>query len=187
MTLLDVQCDREPDTGKPFAYQYRPELELLCDWIEKQAIRSYLEIGFYRGGLMSALHARFAFDVVAGCDEGIVQERRRLKVEIPKDARVCWATSTSPTYWKFRADLGKVDLVFIDGDHTYGAVRQDFLRERRQRHRFLAFHDIRNTSMCPGVVKLWNDMGGKKRELYVPRTDGGEDMGIGLWSESEAP
>jgi len=179
-----------------FAYQHRPELVLLCEWIERKEIRSYLEIGFYRGGLLSTLQALFQFERVAGCDEGLVQKRKKLAVSLPPAAKICWAKSESPEYRRFRHAMGKMDLVFIDGDHSYGGVRQDYEREKRQPHRFLAFHDIKNTEKAPGVVRLWNEIGGKKRELYVPRTvlDGqmrmvstGDEMGIGIWSQTETP
>ncbi|HEX9640579.1 MAG TPA: class I SAM-dependent methyltransferase [Candidatus Krumholzibacteria bacterium] len=192
---LGVSCDDEvvrlgPDVRKQarrFAYQQRAEVLLFCEWIEKKEIRSYLEIGFYRGGLVSALHALFAFDKVYGCDAGLIQAERGLSVELPDDARICWAEAESPRYKRYRHSLGKIDLVFIDADHSYGSVRADYERERKQAHRFLAFHDIKNTRQAPGVVRLWNEIGGKKRELYVPRTDGGDEMGIGIWSEKETP
>lgn len=189
--LTRVRCDGEPESALPFAYQHRPELVLFCEWLAKKEVRSYLEIGFYQGGLLSTLHEIFGFERVAGCDEGSVPKRRKLPVAVPKAARICWAKSESPEYRRFRHALGMVDVVFIDGDHAYGSVRQDYEREKKQPHRFLAFHDIKNTTQAPGVVRLWNEIGGKKRELYVPRLDGvvmpGDEMGIGLWSQKETP
>ena len=77
-------------------------------------------------------------------------------------------------------------LVFLVA--AFGAVAQDYEREKQQPHRFLAFHDIKNTARAAGVVKLWNELGGKKREIYVPREGAAyEHMGIGLWSQKETP
>lgn len=177
-----------------FAYQHRAELVLLCEWIEKKAIRSYLELGFYRGGLLSALHELFRFEKVAGVDPWVIQRERGLVVSLPDDAKICVTRSEHADYRKFRHELGKIDLVFIDGDHSYGSVRADYEREKKQPHRFLAFHDIKNTHHAPGVVRFWNELGGKKRELYVPRTvlemrmvTNGDEMGIGIWSQKETP
>lgn len=170
-----------------FLYQHRPEVELLCRWIAKKEIQSYLELGFYRGGLLTTLDKIHGFAVVCGCDEGLVQKRRGLKVDLPKGARICWAKTESPEYRRFRHAMGKIDLVFIDADHSYGSVRADYEREKKQPHRFLAFHDIKNTKQAPGVVRLWNEIGGKKKEIYVPRVGGGDEMGIGIWSQKETP
>lgn len=159
---------------------------MLVEWMRQQEIRSYLELGVYRGGLASVLHEIFGFEVIAGADAGVIQKERKLEVSLPQAMRMCWATTESSEYRRFRHAMGKMDLVFIDADHSYGAVRKDFERERRQPHRFLAFHDIKNETHAPGVVRLWNELGGKKRELYVERTDG-EQMGIGVWSEKERP
>lgn len=187
---LGVDCDGDrPASEVPerlFAFQTRTELIRLCEWIEKKEIKSYLEIGFYRGGLMSALHELFRFERVMGCDEGLVQKRRELHVSLPKEAKICWAKSESPEYRRFRHAMGKIDLVFIDGDHSYGSVRQDFEREKKQPHRFLAFHDIKNEEKAPGVVRLWREIGGKKKEIFSPR-EGADKMGIGLWSQTETP
>jgi hypothetical protein len=184
---MKIDCDGDLPDGEHYALQHRSELVLLCKWIEKKTIRSYLELGFYRGGLMSVLSEIFRFEKIAGCDEGLVQARRELKMKLPLAASVCLAKTESPAYRRFRHALGMIDLVFIDADHSYGSVRQDYEREKKQPHRFLAFHDIKNIAKAPGVVRLWNELGGKKRELYVPRPSGGDEMGIGLWSQKETP
>lgn len=191
INLTRVACDGElpPDHPgpMPFVWQHRPELEKLCAWMRRKETRSYLELGFYRGGLLSVLHENFLFEKVAGADAGVIQKERGLSVSLPKAARICWAKTESPEYRRFRHAMGKIDLVFIDADHSYGSVRADYEREKKQPHRFLAFHDIRNTEKAPGVVRLWNELGGKKKELYVPRMDGREEMGIGIWSQKETP
>jgi len=189
--LSRVACDGElpPDHPgpPPFVWQLRQELEKLCVWMLRKNIRSYLELGFYRGGLLSVLHENFRFERVAGCDAGSIQKERGLSMSLPKEAKICWASTESPEYRRFRHAMGKVDLVFIDADHSYGSVRADYEREKKQPHRFLAFHDIHNRDKAPGVVRLWNEIGGKKKEIYVPRSDGREEMGIGIWSQKETP
>lgn len=189
--LRPLECDGEEllftQAEPAVARQHRPELLLLCAWMEKKEIKSFLELGFYRGGLISTLTAIFGFERVAGADAGVIHKERGLDWRVPKRARVCWAKTESPEYRRFRHELGKMDLVFIDADHSYGSVRQDYEREKKQPHRFLAFHDIKNVAHAPGVVRLWNEIGGKKRELYVPREDGRAEMGIGLWSQKETP
>ena len=47
------------------------------------------------------------------------------------------------------------DLVFIDGDHSYEAVKSDALK-MIDRSNIQVFHDITNDAV-PGVGKFWNE------------------------------
>lgn len=156
---------------------------MLCSWIAKKEVKSYLELGFFTGALMRCLHKNFRFDKIAGADDGAALRARGVAPRVPPAAKICSSKLETPEYRQFRHGLGMVDLVFIDADHSYGSVRQDFERERKQPHRFLAFHDIKNTEHAAGVVRLWNEIGGKKRELVAD----GSGMGIGIWSQKETP
>lgn len=87
------------------------------------------------------------------------------------------------TYDKLVAALAgdPIDVLFIDGDHTYDGVKQDFLmyaplvaNEGR-----IVFHDV-----CPhprhpdvGVQKFWQKIGGDKEEIITAPGDWG---GIGV-------
>jgi hypothetical protein len=48
------------------------------------------------------------------------------------------------------------DCIFIDGDHSYQGVKQDYLATK-DNGRIFVFHDIISDA-CPGVVKFWNDL-----------------------------
>ena len=67
---------------------------------------------------------------------------------------------------KWREALGPIDLVVIDGDHSYEGVRADFERELKLPHRFLVLHDIANDHpSCSGVQRLWRQISGTKRSF----------------------
>ena len=198
--LRDVPCwDRQTeqifqDRGEPVqdvALQSREELVALCQWIDRARIRSYLEIGLWTGRLVSALHRLFQFDLVAACDHRWA-ERFGLSIHLPPDCRVFWGDSRSAGYQRWRRELGVVDLVLIDADHRYGAVRQDFQINRSFPHRFLAFHDITGARrQTRGVGRLWSELTeGYRLELLRPHPEVGLEhsaMGIGLWSATEDP
>jgi hypothetical protein len=101
--------------------QNREELIALCELIERQRIRSYLEIGIWTGRLLSTLHRIFRFDVVAACDHRWADELG-LPIRVPAEARVFWGESHSDEYRLWRQGLGHVDLVLIDANHSQRIV-----------------------------------------------------------------
>ena len=167
------------------ALQNREELLGLCEFIRARGIRSYLEIGVWTGRTVQALHRIFDFDKVAVCDHGWARQRG-LPMHVPAAADWLQADSDSPEFLRWREGLGQVDLVLIDANHRYHAVKRDFEINRRFPHRFLALHDI--TGFHPatrGVARLWRELEGEKLEIVRPHRElGVEDstMGIGIWS-----
>lgn len=79
----------------------------------------------------------------------------------------------------------KLDLCFIDGDHTYPGVLLDFLLYKNlvKENGLIVFHDIKNTerhkSLNCNVSILWNQLKGKKKEFVDDLVDWG---GIGIIS-----
>ena len=176
-------------TGEPRVdaiLQNREELIRLCEQLTVLQIRSFLEIGVWTGRLVSTLHRIFHFDLVAAVDHGYAQTLG-LPLHLPADAHFLAADSDSAAYMEWRAGLPPFDLVFIDANHSYRAVRRDFEINRALPHRFLAFHDIAGTGRATaGVRRLWSELGGRKIEIVAPHAELGLDhstMGIGIWSE----
>lgn len=171
--------------------QNREEVVALCGFLERAGIRSYLEIGIWTGRLVAALHRIFDFELVAACDQGYA-ERLGLAIRLPPSVRFLRADCRSAAYRDWRAALGHVDLVLLDGDHRLHALRRDFARERALPHRFLAVHDICGARpQTRGVRRFWEELeDGCKLELVRPHRELGLDhstMGIGIWSASEDP
>jgi hypothetical protein len=160
--------------------QSREELCALCDFMERQRVRSYLEIGIWTGRLVSALDRLFSLEPLAACDHRWA-EQLGLPIQVPPRARVFWGDSGSAGYRRWREELGSIDLVLVDGDHSYRGVRRDFELERSCPHRFLAFHDITGGNrQTAGVARFWRELDeGHKLELVGREWP----MGIGIWSE----
>lgn len=152
-------------------------------------VRSYLEIGVWTGRTVGALHDVLNFERVAACDHGWA-EQRGLPIHMHPDVDWLRADSDSEEFLRWREGLGHVDMVLIDANHSYRAVKRDFEINRRFPHRFLAFHDI--TGFHPatrGVARLWRELkgdplGGDTVELVRPHREIGVEhstMGIGVW------
>ena len=74
------------------------------------------------------------------------------------------------------------DFVFIDGDHTYKCVAQDFINVGRYA-KFCVFHDIKDKYIrampCGGVTKFWNEIKKQFKHHEFICTDN-DVMGIGM-------
>lgn len=75
-----------------------------------------------------------------------------------------------------------IDLILIDGDHSYNGVKTDFEVCLKFNPKYVVFHDIKS-SVCPGVVKFWDEIKNNyKNYEYVEQYDSvsGDFLGIGL-------
>ena len=162
--------------------QNQHELAIYLDWLREFEIRRYLEIGSWTGRLVSYLHSELQFERVAACDVGWAEEAG-LQYRFHPDVLFLKASSWGPEYREWRKELGPMDVVFIDGDHSYNAVRKDFEINRDAPHRFLAFHDIYNPEFGSGSTRFWQELAGYKYEIVSPTGQ----TGIGIWSAQEDP
>ena len=165
--------------------QTRGELELLCQFIERENIRSFLEIGSWTGRLILTLQELFAFERIAACDLGLA-ERFGLPFHLRTASFPCFfGSSQTVEYQQWRERLGPFDATLIDGDHSYEAVVRDFEINSCLPGRFLIFHDIVGANpSTEGVRKFWEELEGDKEELLAPHHEAGFDqptMGIGIW------
>jgi cephalosporin hydroxylase len=69
----------------------------------------------------------------------------------------------------------KLDFLFIDGDHTYKGVKQDFemYKSLVSPGGWIGFHDINDTNhhreLNVHVGKFWNELKGVKREFNIKK------------------
>ena len=166
--------------------QTRDELIAFCEWIERNEIRSYLEIGVWTGRLFLLLNRLFGFQKSAACDLGYC---RLMGLPFHLDGTsypLFLGDSHSAEYREWLERQGPFDLILIDGDHSFPGVRADFEINRSSATRFIAFHDITGVSTgTEGVRKFWDSLKGEKLEILRPHVEIGSEapaMGIGIWS-----
>jgi predicted O-methyltransferase YrrM len=195
-----IRLAREAITGWG-AIQRTWELASLLGTVRRMRPRVVMEIGTHRGGTLMCLAAMAAPDAfLLSLDmhtspmgeepEWPAVERRIRSTLGPRQELVSLRmdSHTDGTLSAVREALGgrAVDFLFIDGDHTYGGVWQDFTMYSplvRPGGR-VAFHDIHLNPHDPvsRVDRFWSEVKGRyrSRELIDQDFPGGTGMGIGV-------
>lgn len=77
--------------------------------------------------------------------------------------------------------LDKIDFLYIDGDHTYSGVKQDFemYSSLVRPGGIIAFHDIRTKGNGHEVYKYWNELKSSFNYNEIIQNPSGS-MGIGI-------
>ncbi len=148
--------------GGLLIWQYPNQFSKYLQLLSKLHITSYIEIGCRWGGTFvltneylkrfNSISKSVAVDIIDSpvlyyCMEN--NETHFLKVN-----------STSDEFKKYMK-RNFFDLVFIDGDHSYQGVKNDYECSKNSGKVFV-FHDIINDA-CPGVAYFWNEL--KRNEI----------------------
>ena len=190
--------------------QIRSEIQALCEIVHRERPRTILEIGTHHGGTF------FLFSRVAALDALLIS------VDLASEDLKPWRTLCADlrmkgqkvsvidgdshaisTVERVNRVLGdqKVDFLFIDGDHSYEGVKQDFenyigfLNDTG----IIAFHDInpdyftrfgkRTCSYTGEVYRFWAEV--KMKYSHTECIDNPDEDGFGIgilfigsWPES---
>jgi len=168
-------------------WQYPNQLSKFASYISSIQINSYLEIGCRYGGTFifnSEILAKNNPDIkLYACD--IIEQSDILKQysNIKKFEYIQHYSSSKFFKDKFIND--PVEFVFIDGDHSYSGVKNDFeIFANSVITKYIVLHDI-NSDVCPGVKQLWSEIKNDNRFSTVEFCDqydsvNGNYLGIGI-------
>jgi predicted O-methyltransferase YrrM len=135
------------------------EFAALCLFLRERApYTNYLEIGSASGGACLVLSQEVGFTNAFSLDDGqhprAVEQPKNFR-RVPNFKQFIGDSHSTAAVEFLRAELpGKIDLAFIDGDHSYAGVWQDveltlpFCRPGA----LIIFHD---TIACDGVERAW--------------------------------
>lgn len=121
------------------------ELAAFLRKMDVLGVRSMLEIGTQGGGL-----ARFCGEVM-GWDVVSIDYR---------DAATTQGYTFIKTYSRDYTPDREFDLIFIDGDHHYNGVRDDYNRFAPLAGKVVALHDVYGLHQCDGVKKFYEEIKG---------------------------
>jgi predicted O-methyltransferase YrrM len=176
--------------------QIRSEFLELAKLVKEQNCRHILEIGTYRGGTLfvfsqlaapgaTVISLDFHFTFLGKVYGALQKPLLRKFVRNGKSLFLLREDSHQPsTLATIRHILQghELDFLFIDGDHTYEGVREDFnmysplVRDGG----LIAFHDIAQSGGSREVYRLWEELKPKyDHEEFIHHTGSGA-MGIGV-------
>lgn len=169
------------------------ELEMVTRLFDLLAPAKVLEIGVWYGGTLREW-LQPGVTVVA-IDDGIrnVHEWGDWASNNESDLHVLWGSSNDPLIVERAANHGPYDFAFVDADHTYESVKQDWENYRPMMcpGAVMCFHDI-NPRDGYGVDRFWEEISRaegartleiRQREPYdAPDLTAGYSPGIGcVW------
>ena len=176
--------------------QIRSEFLELAKLVKEQNCRHILEIGTYRGGTLfvfsqlaapgaTVISLDFHFTLLGKVYGALQKPLLRKFVRNGKSLFLLREDSHQPaTLATIRHILQghELDFLFIDGDHAYEGVREDFnmysplVRDGG----LIAFHDIAQSGGSREVYRLWEELKPKyDYEEFIHHTGSGA-MGIGV-------
>lgn len=140
------------------SWQYPNQFSKYLNFLSKQNITSYLEIGCHKGGtfiITVEYLSRFNNFAHALAVDNWSRNEMTFYEDFNSKIKYIVDDSSSDNFKKLVTER-TWDLILIDGNHSYEAVKKDFYNVKNNA-RFIAFHDIRNI-FCPGTQQIWMDI-----------------------------
>lgn len=158
--------------------QDKEELFGFIQLLVAQNVRSYLELGTSEGVSLYCVgrclpQESIIYGVDLGEEHSVGHLSQNITLLRQAGQFACFIKSTCADARDQFTD-GMFDAVFIDADHTYESVKQDWEMYRNV-GRIVAFHDIR----LEGPGRLWREIGGG---LELHHTACTQKWGIGVRS-----
>jgi len=186
-----VDLELAKDSKAKGAKQIDNEFAGLIHILKKKKIKNILEIGAGDAGSLYTWKKLFPKSFIVSLDmpyigRGKSYLKTRLQKLKLKGIETVIGNSHDPdSFYRVKKLLGKkkVDLLFIDGDHTYNGVREDFQQYSYfvKDKGLILFHDISEYSekRNKGVKLFWDEIKQKYfyKELNASNLKGG---GIGI-------
>lgn len=168
-------------------WQYPNQLAKFAQVLMNIKVDSYMEIGCRYGGtfiFVTELLAKNNPNLKSyACD--IMPEYETLKHYRNHFNFTYLHMNSFSQDFKNMCNTIKPEFAFIDGDHGYAGVKNDYqIFENLEETKYLVFHDITNDT-CPDVARVWKEVKDTNRFDMLEFTDQydsvrGTFLGIGL-------
>ena len=172
--------DPSSDLYKNVGCFFRPNYErgiLIYSLIRKYQVKSFLEIGFGRGyGAICAAMAmkENGFGEITTVDPNFDKKHLEFLGNImPKEflSRINFIEATSQSFLQSKEVKDEYDFIYIDGDHTYEAVKKDWELTKDRYKKLLLFDDYHLPSKDSGAgiqcANLIDQIDDDSKELII--------------------
>lgn len=151
--------------GGLLIWQYPNQFSKYLCLLKEQNINSYIEIGCRWGGtfVLTNEYLKMFNDINKSVAVDII-DSPVLNYCISNDETLFIKMNSRSQEFKNYMNNNYFDLIFIDGDHSYGGVKSDYEISKNSGKIFV-FHDIISDA-CPGVVKFWNELKNTENDTY---------------------
>jgi hypothetical protein len=158
--------------GELGMWQRPDQLAPLIKYLLKECeISSFLEVGTYKASTFLILR-EFLYLKNKNLKSLTIDPVQSISNDFIKSFNINYQTA------QIKDITDQYDLIFIDGDHSYDAVKFDFERALSLNPRYILFHDI-DDKWCHGVINLWKEIRNTKIK-YIEFKTNDEVMGLGL-------
>ena len=176
--------------------QIRSEFLELAKMVKEQNCKYIMEIGTYRGGTLfvfsqlaearaTVISLDFHFSLLGKMYGALQRPLLRKFVRNGKSLFLLRENSHLPETLRVVRNIlqgHELDFLFIDGDHTYEGVREDFMMYSPlvREGGLIAFHDVAESGGSREVHRLWSELKPNyQHEEFIHQTGSGA-MGIGV-------
>lgn len=153
------------NTGGLFIWQYPNQFSKYLCLLAQQKITSYIEIGCRWGGtfILTNEYLKRFNPIVKSVAVDYIDSPVSSYCLLNAESQNLIINSHSPEFQNYMSNHF-FDLIFIDGDHSYDGVKQDYEFSKNSGKIFV-FHDI-TSDVCPGVSQFWNELKRNESNAY---------------------
>tara|TARA_Y100000992_G_scaffold196987_1_gene134031 strand:+ start:176 stop:979 length:804 start_codon:yes stop_codon:yes gene_type:complete len=153
------------NSGGLLIWQYPNQFSKYLCLLKEQKINSYIEIGCRWGGtfVLTNEYLKMFNNVNKSVAVDIIDSPVSDYCTLNNETQFKKINSQSKEFVNYMNN-NYFDLIFIDGNHSYKGVKNDY-EVSKNSGKIFVFHDIISDA-CPGVVKFWNELKNNKNDTY---------------------
>ena len=164
-TLITQPSIVKENGGGLFIWQYPNQFSEYLLLLQKYDITSYIEIGCRWGGtfILTSEYLKRFNNIIKSVAVDLIDSPVATYCKLNNETTFMQLNSQTNEFKTF-INNNNFDLIFIDGDHSYEGVKNDY-ETTKNNGKIYVFHDIVNAH-CPGVVQFWNELKINEKNTY---------------------